>query len=239
MKIKTFSLPAGKTCPGAVDCKSMAVLNKDTGKLSVRDGAQCKFRCFAASQEAQYSNTYKARLHNLNAIKGLRAAAEIADILDSKAVKYGTGNAKLSSNKKQKTVRIHVSGDFYSQEYFDAWCEVARRNPTTLYYAYTKSIPFWIARLGSIPSNLVLTASLGGKFDSLAREHGLKTAEVVFSEAEAAAKGLPIDHDDSYAMKPGESFALLVHGTQPKGSEAAQALVQLKKKGKGGYSAKK
>ena len=45
-------------------------------------------------------------------------------------------------------VRVHDSGDFFSQEYFDAWLEVARGRPRTRFYAYTKSLPFWVARLG-------------------------------------------------------------------------------------------
>jgi len=61
----------------------------------------------------------------------------------------------------------------------------------------------------------------------------------VFSEAEANSLGLDIDHDDSHAANPAwrdNSFALLVHGTQPAGSEAATALKELK--GKGSYSRK-
>ena len=51
--------------------------------------------------------------------------------------------------------------------------------------------------------------------------------------------GLEIDHDDTHAFESDESFALLLHGTQPAGSEAADALKVLKKKGKGSYSSKK
>ena len=51
----------------------------------------------------------------------------------------------------------------------------------------------------------------------------LKYARVVFSEEEAAKLGLEIDHDDSHAYGGDESFALLIHGTQPSGSMAAKA----------------
>ena len=52
--------------------------------------------------------------------------------------------------------------------------------------------------------------------------------------------GLEIDHDDSHAARPDlrhQSFALLIHGVQPKGSEAAKAVVKLK--GKGSYNRKR
>ena len=74
--------------------------------------------------------------------------------------------------------------------------------------------------------NLVLTASYGGSRDELIDRHGLRYARVVHSEAEAEDLGLELDHDDSHAMKPGPSFGLLIHGTQPAGSDAAWALVR-------------
>ena len=73
--------------------------------------------------------------------------------------------------------------------------------------------------------------------DQLIEEKQLRSAKVVFSEAEAAELGLEIDHDDSHAARPslqGQDLALLIHGTQPKGTEAAEALKALK--GKGSYS---
>ena len=69
-------------------------------------------------------------------------------------------------------------------------------------------------------------------------EHNLRSTKVVFSEAEAG--NLDIDHDDSHAARPSlknQDFALLIHGTQPKGTEAAEALKELK--GKGSYSRNK
>ena len=86
-----------------------------------------------------------------------------------------------------------------------------------------------------IPSNLILTASRGGHWDSKIEENAFKCAEVVFSEQEAIDKGLEIDHDDSHAVFGKKSFALLLHGTQPKGSDASKALSKLRKAGKGGY----
>jgi hypothetical protein len=61
---------------------------------------------------------------------------------------------------------------------------------------------------------------------------------VVKDDAEAAALGLEVDHDDSHCFgdKP---FALLVHGTQPKGSEMGKAIRQRRLEGKhAGYNAK-
>ena len=107
--------------------------------------------------------------------------------------------------------------------------------PNFLLYAYTKSLPYWIARLAEIPSNLILTASFGGKHDTLIEAHNLRYAKVVYTEEQAEALGLEIDHDDSHAYTAGPSFALLLHGTQPKGTDANLALRKLRKEKKGGY----
>jgi hypothetical protein len=56
-----------------------------------------------------------------------------------------------------------------------------------------------------------------------------KEARVVYSEQEAADLGLEIDHDDEHAAFGKKDFALLIHGTQPKGSAAGEALKQIKK----------
>jgi hypothetical protein len=128
-------------------------------------------------------------------------------------------------------VRVHVGGDFFNQRYFDAWLEVARLRPSTTFYAYTKSLPYWVARLGNIPSNFVLTASRGGRMDNLIDELSLKVAEVVFSLDEADEKALPIDHNEYHAINNAGNFALLIHGTQPKGSAAAQSMRELKAQG--------
>jgi hypothetical protein len=148
-----------------------------------------------------------------------------------------------ASLPKQDIVRIHVGGDFFNQNYFDAWILVSERNPDKTFYAYTKSLPFWINRFEKLGRagtvNFKLTASRGGKRDDLIAEFDLKEAVVVFTEEQAEEKGLIIDHDDTLAYLQDKSFALLLHGAQPAKSEASKALQVLKKKGKGGYSKKK
>jgi len=78
----------------------------------------------------------------------------------------------------------------------------------------------------------VMTASRGGRLDHLIDQYNLREAKVVFSEAEAEALGYDIDHDDSHAARPSladQSFALLIHGQQPAGSDASAAIKELKK----------
>lgn len=227
-KVYSFDLISGWSCPGAKDCLSKVhVLD---GKRTVVDGPHTQFRCFSASQEALFPNVYNKRMDNFELAKKASVCEfQVANLLDGYLP------------KKAGIVRIHVGGDMFTRKYFKGWLWMAVRNPTVLFYAYTKSLNLWAEFKDIIPDNFVLTASRGGKHDQLIDKYGFREAKVVFSEAEAEKLGLEIDHDDSHAAdvsKKNQSFALLIHGTQPKGSEAGKAVRELKGKGSYGKGAK-
>ena len=223
-KIYSLDLISGYSCPSAKACLSKAVVDEN-GKRHIEDGKDNEFRCFSASQEVQYTNVYNLRKHNFDL---LRQPNTHMDLLLMDSMPKDTG-----------IVRIHVAGDFFSPEYMWAWWLTASENPDKLFYAYTKSLRYWIDVVNEMPilHNLVLTASYGGRDDHMIAEHNLRSAKVVYSESEANILGLDIDSDDSHAAIPSmcnKDFALLIHGIQPKGSEAGKALAALK--GKGSYS---
>jgi Gene product 88 len=222
VKRATFSIPAGWTCPGASEC--LARVDRDSGKLT--DGKDTRFRCFAATMEARRGSIRKSRWNNFELLKACATQAEMEQLI----------LASLPANVG--LVRVHVSGDFYSEMYFRAWMQVAAKRPETVFYAYTKSLKIWVNNLALVPSNFKLNASKGGRWDHLIKEHGLKYAEVVFSVDQAERLGLAIDHDDSHAFTQDGSFALKLHSTQPAGSIAAKALSALKAQGFTGYSKK-
>jgi len=218
-KVYSFDLLSGHACPFANECFSKAVV-KD-GKRSIKDGPNTKFRCFSASQEVLFSGVYNLRSGNFEALKKMSLDQMVGGITAAMPANAGI-------------IRIHVGGDFFNQNYFDAWLMVASTRPDMLFYAYTKSLPYWVNRMAMIPPNFVLTASRGGRMDKMIDENNLRQSVVVFSEQQAADMGLEIDHDDSHAANPAtrdKSFALLIHGTQPKGSEASEAIKTLKVNG--------
>lgn len=218
--IGTFSLPAGHTCPFAKECLSFS--DRFTGKIT--DGKHCKFRCFAAMGEARATNVRNARWNNFDALKEADSVINMGKLIQ-----------EFIPQTIEK-VRVHVSGDFFSEKYFLAWLNVAKNNPNKIFYGYTKAIPFLVKYRKMIPKNFRFTASKGGKFDSLIALHKLRCAEVVFSVNEAKEKNLEIDHDDSHAINGKKSFALLLHGSQPTGTKAAEAWNLIRKSGIGGYS---
>lgn len=59
--------------------------------------------------------------------------------------------------------RIHVSGDFFSLDYFKAWVRIARKNRGTKFLAFSKSfdiIRAFLAEGGRIPKNLSVLLSV-------------------------------------------------------------------------------
>ena len=221
LTLKTFTLPAGHTCPAAKDCFSRA--DRETGKVT--DGPDTVFRCFMASAEARSPSLRKLVWHNLELIKeALKRDAQAG----FENMPHTSQLINKSLPKKFDIMRVHVGGDYFNKEYLQAWIEVAKLNPDKVFYSYSKSLHLF--KQFALPENLVLTASRGGKHDDLIDLHGWKEALVVYSEEEAAERGLEIDHDDTHAAFGKENFALLIHGTQPAGSMASQALQAIKRK---------
>ena len=215
-KIYGVSLPAGHSCPGADICKSSA--DRITGKIT--DGANTQVRCFMASIESYSKQSRAAGWENFDILRGINWGTTLDIAGDMADAMVPPADADV--------VRFGVNGDFFNQRHFDAALLVAERNPHIMFYAYTKSVNYWVHRLGQIPANLNLNASRGGRYDHLIDEHNLKSAVIVYHPEEAAALGLEIDHDETHALLGRDSFALLIHGTQPKGSPAAAALKRLK-----------
>lgn len=79
----------------------------------------CQKLCYVSRYTRRFNLDYK---HNL-------VAAEKPDFV-----------AKMSRESALvRTVRVHVSGDFYSAAYVNKWIQIANRTPHTLFYAYTRS----------------------------------------------------------------------------------------------------
>lgn len=225
LKHPFLSLPAGYSCPAAKDCKAMASRHgqvfKSTGK-KIQDFGN--FRCYSASAEVQYEDAREIRWRNYDLLRECNN-----DI--PKMTKLIVDSLKRSIHKEGVfgLFRIHADGDFFTQSYFDAWLEAVKEFPNVNFYAYTKSLAFWIRRINAIPSNLNLIASYGGKFDDLIEKHNLRNAVVVDTVEEAKRLRRRIDVDDSLAYGSKENFALLLHGTQKEGSERGKQVYKNRK----------
>jgi hypothetical protein len=87
-------------------------------------------------------------------------------------------------------IRIHDSGDFFSDAYLEAWLRIISASPWATFYAYTKEV----SRFKRIvepnpPSNLLWIYSLGGKEDALVDREKDRYADVFPTRAAAEAAG--------------------------------------------------
>lgn len=175
-----WNLPSGFTCPFAMEC--LVKVDRHTGKFDNKSKA---YRCYSAMQE-RFPAVRNHRWANFDFLRD---------------------GGKPEIPKKAEAVRIHMSGDFYSQDYFDMWLDICNENPKIEFWAYTKSLKYWVKRINQIPDNLILTASKGGRNDYLINEYNLKNVEIIKTKEDA--KGKPIDTCDDQARIPNVNFCLL------------------------------
>ena len=106
-----FNLPSGITCPNSTK--------------------ECRKWCYAKKAERMYPNVLPHRISNLTASRKTTFVNKmIAEIISKQY------NAKLYIPNQ---VRIHESGDFYNQAYFNKWVRIAKKLPKMIFYAYTKN----------------------------------------------------------------------------------------------------
>ena len=247
-----ISLPAGYTCPFADKCRTFASRTGDpfpmqpgqkkamrirqpnvpqeyqpgftppkAQKYDPEAGRDLDYmRCFAASDEIRKPDSRRIRWSNFDLIRGLKGDVPAMVDLFLRSIDHFE-----QTEHKIRIFRIHESGDFFSQEYFDAWLETANRRPDILFYAYTTSVPYWVERKAKVAAtkNFRLVASQGSKHQDLADKEDLRQAIVVLDDGEAIRRKLAIDVDEFLAIFSDESFALLVHNTGPAGTQAARA----------------
>ena len=239
-EVLTFSLPAGWTCPFAKACMKKVdrerkidpekvgtfKTSKRTGEkvpykgdVVVTKGKDSEYDCFAANQEMQYDALRANRWHNFDLLKeaGDEGGSDAQAELIVRSIYY-----HFDTESPKKEVRIHESGDFFNEDYLEAWIKVAQQMPNVKFYAYTKSIPyvkFAEKKLKDLP-NFSITFSEGGRRDSEMGDVDIKQAKVYNTPEEILKAGLILDLDDTLAKEKGgkeKNFALLVHGTQEAG----------------------
>lgn len=146
-QVVTFDLPAGFTCGKSDIC--MTFSNPVTGRIT-RVG---RIMCYASKVEAYSPSCRRMRWSNFDQLKACKEDVEQMVNLLCEPL-----------NDKIRIVRLHSSGDFYRQEYFNAWVKVATRNPQISFFGYTKELKHVLVEK---PSNFVLEYSYGGKDDKV------------------------------------------------------------------------
>jgi len=104
----------------------------------------CKSKCYALKAYRQYPASKKAWDNNLEQARMPNGIFFIQ--LDN-----------YLASKKPKYFRIHVAGDFFSQNYLDNWKLLVAKYPDTKFLAFTKSFHLDYSKL---PKNLKIIFSV-------------------------------------------------------------------------------
>lgn len=127
--IPSFSLPSGRTC------------SKEACATCYQEG------CYARKLERLRPTVRESYAHNLNTV------TFYPDDTEQQL------NAYFDMPNATRLFRIHVSGDFFSADYFEMWLRVIEKHPGTQFLAFTKQAKIIAPYLHRLPKNLSLVWS--------------------------------------------------------------------------------
>lgn len=160
-----WNLPAITTCP--------------------ERSSSCEKFCYARKAERQYKQVLPCRLDNFTMSQQRSVFRQDMKTAIEKELK------RKRCQGKKVYFRIHGSGDFYSVDYYLAWCDIARDFPNVRFLAYTHSIHrLWLAHFpehfemhADRPNNFIVRYSVDTDTTDFQREQahrlGLPTYEAV------------------------------------------------------------
>ncbi len=115
------------------------------------------------------------------------------------------------SKIKNTIIRVHDSGDFFSQEYMDAWFSIARAFPKKKFYAYTKSLHL---QWRKAPKNFQIIQSVGGLLDErIDKKHSHSRIFATVSDRKRAGY-VDGNKNDQPAIDGVKKIGLVYHGTR-------------------------
>jgi hypothetical protein len=155
----------------------------------------CKGICFATQ------GTYRFRA--VRAVRAENLAASQGDTFVNDMI------AAIRRRRSRNVVRVHDSGDFYSQSYLDSWFAIARALPGKIFYAYTKSLHLDFT---GKPDNFQVVQSLGGKYDHMV-DRSRPHARIFATHAARIAAGYVDGNETDIPAIEGETrIGLVYHG---------------------------
>ena len=218
-QIASWALPAVSTCPGAKDCLSYCLALQ--GRYTTQPVADLRFRNRVALQRAE----------DANGIEGM------ADLLFDC---FKSWIVSLPGVTTHAIMRLHDSGDFFSQSYVDAMTQAIERVHAFIDghprlkgmefrpYGYTKSLNLELDEL--IKAGVSLVQSHGGRFDKLI-DPSLPISQVGTKESKPPSNewrsGQSDEHMDTLALLGFKRIWLEYHGTYSQPEMLEKRSVQL------------
>ena len=115
-------------------------------------GRECP-GCYAMKFQRLYSSVlpYRERMYQ----------ASLQNDFESRII-----NEVTTCKKPLVAVRIHESGEFYSQNYIDKWTNIAKTIPQVTFYAFTKRMKdFDFTSLMNLPNVVIIDSLMHGKLN--------------------------------------------------------------------------
>ena len=170
-RIFNFAIPAWhirldgkvfKTCPNAGACAQVCYARNGTYLFSNVLAAHTKNLRLTLDQPDLFKELINKELSHkrFKPTYEPRIMPEGAELTDDKWLQTWIRNGGAA-------VRIHDSGDFYSQQYLHQWFVIATNNPEVLFYAYTKEVAMLKEHGTEAPINFRWLYSTGGLQDDL------------------------------------------------------------------------
>lgn len=156
----------------------------------------CRAVCYAKQGRLAMPAAVNVRRTNLEAAQSSTFVVDMVQALTA---------------SRTNIVRVHDSGDFFSQAYVDAWVAIATACPDVTFYAYTKSLHLDFARM---PGNFRIVQSIGGKYDTRL-DPDFPHSRIFSSDAARIAAGyVDGNADDRPAIEGLVQIGLVYHGTK-------------------------
>lgn len=213
MNILTQNGKMKKSSQNGIDVFNFGIpaFKSETGLITCPNARQCVSGCYARSGTYRFKNVVNAYEERLKLTQDPSFIETMIAAIRLKSIQsHAKGNQCL--------IRIHDSGDFYSEAYLDAWCTIMRRCTDVKFYAYTKMVQMCNKYMfhNNTPTNLRLIYSFGGSEDSYIDTVNHFHSKVFQSETELLARGYVDASQDDLIAALGSSLriGLVYHGVK-------------------------
>ena len=155
----------------------------------------CAAFCYAKSGTFMFKNVRAAHIKKLEMV-----------LYKPEAWIDAMNNELAKTKYDKKYIRLHDSGDFFSEEYALNWFKIMIANPQCTFYAYTKEVELFKYKLSDqIPDNFILIYSFGGKQDHMIDKDIDRNADVYTDYDRMISEGYFDIEDDDKLAAIGES----------------------------------
>jgi len=133
-------------------------------------GRECK-GCYALKPQKRFPKVLEARNRTYEITKGVH----FLKIMNEELRQWDKWLTKNRPYVKQRVIRIHEAGEFYSKDYIKKWRKIAEANPDWIFYSFTKRLkdfPKVFKKFRALANVMITDSLLDGKINFGKRDEG-------------------------------------------------------------------